>query len=73
VPVMSTGNGIRHSEFKHSKTEPVHFLQICLLGDCEGLPPQYDQKTLPQSEMPGRLRADRLRDRSVSLSSSVVR
>ncbi|TGJ98172.1 pirin family protein [Leptospira langatensis] len=50
VQVMSAGTGIVHSEYNHSKTEPVNFLQIWVLPDRRGAEPRYDQKQFSVEE-----------------------
>lgn len=55
VQRMSAGTGIMHSEFNHSKTEPVHLLQIWLLPERNGLPPSYEQQNLSPAKTPGKL------------------
>ena len=55
VQHMSAGRGIRHSEFNHSQTEPLHLLQIWLVPNQNGVDPRYTQKRFPIAEEPNRL------------------
>jgi len=56
VQMMSAGTGITHSEFNHSKTELVHFLQIWIVPNRMRVKPRYQQKNFPEDEKRGRLR-----------------
>ncbi len=44
VQRMSAGKGVQHSEYNHSKTDPVHLYQIWILPDQKNLPPSYEQR-----------------------------
>jgi quercetin 2,3-dioxygenase len=55
VQRMSAGTGIAHSEWNHSKIEPVHFLQIWIVPKRAGLSPGYEQKTFRDSESKNQL------------------
>ncbi|MGI9415488.1 MAG: pirin family protein [Hyphomicrobiales bacterium] len=64
VQRMTAGTGIRHSEFNHSETDPVHFLQIWILPERQDLEPGYEEKPFPQEERAGTLRLLAARDGS---------
>ena len=44
VQLMSAGSGVAHSEYNHSATRPVHFLQIWIVPDVSGAKPRYQQE-----------------------------
>jgi len=56
VQRMSAGRGVMHSEFNHSQTNPVHFLQIWIQPNVRGIPPEYEEKRFGPEEKRGRLR-----------------
>jgi redox-sensitive bicupin YhaK (pirin superfamily) len=56
VQRMSAGSGVRHSEFNPSSSEPVHFLQIWIQPNAQGIEPSYEEKRFSAEDKRGRLR-----------------
>jgi quercetin 2,3-dioxygenase len=70
VQRMSAGTGVVHSEYNHSRTEPVHFLQIWIEPSTTGGAPGYEEQHFDVASKTGRLRliaSPDGRDGSVSL------
>ena len=56
VQAMSAGNGVIHSEYNASDTEPTHFLQIWITPAAKSIEPSYQQFAYDAAEKRGRLR-----------------
>jgi quercetin 2,3-dioxygenase len=62
VQRMSAGTGVHHSEYNASDTEEVHFLQIWIIPEREGLEAGYEQIAFTGEEKQGKLRLVGSRD-----------
>jgi quercetin 2,3-dioxygenase len=56
VQRLSAGTGIQHSEFNGSSIDPVHFLQIWIEPNKNGIPAAYEEKHFDSNSKRGRLR-----------------
>lgn len=56
IQLMSAGTGVAHSEYNHSRTDPVHFLQIWIAPAQQGTAPRYQQRHFGTADKRGVLR-----------------
>ena len=56
VQLMSAGTGVAHSEFNHSASDSVHFLQIWIAPSVKGATPRYLQQNFSEQDKRGKLR-----------------
>jgi redox-sensitive bicupin YhaK (pirin superfamily) len=62
VQRMTAGTGITHSEYNPAKDSPVHFLQIWIMPESDGIAPGYEQKSYSTADRQGRLKLVGSRD-----------
>jgi redox-sensitive bicupin YhaK (pirin superfamily) len=56
VQRMSAGTGVQHSEYNHSRSDQVHFLQIWIQPNVNGIAPGYEEKHFDAESKKGQLR-----------------
>ena len=74
VQRLSAGTGMSHSEYNHSTSQSVHFLQIWFLPAERNIAPSYEQKAFSDEEKRGQFRLVASREGragSVSLNQDV--
>jgi len=50
VQIMSAGTGLYHSEYNHSGTDDLNFLQIWIIPKKRNIDPRYEQKAFPSND-----------------------
>ncbi|MEO0576236.1 MAG: pirin family protein [Pseudomonadota bacterium] len=55
VQRMSAGTGVQHSEFNHFDNALVHFLQIWVIPERDGIAPEYEEKHFSRDNKLNRL------------------
>ncbi len=74
VQRMSAGTGVTHSEYNHSPTDEVRFLQIWIPPTQKGLEPSYEQRQYSEAEKRGMFSlivSPDGRDKSLSIHQNV--
>jgi quercetin 2,3-dioxygenase len=56
IQAMSAGAGLMHSEYNHSKTEPINLLQIWVFPKERNIKPRYDQKIFLEDDKKNRFK-----------------
>jgi len=56
IQAMSAGSGLMHSEYNHSKTEPINLLQIWVFPKVRNIEPRYDQRIFTEEEKNGKFK-----------------
>ncbi|MBE9040730.1 pirin family protein [Oscillatoriales cyanobacterium LEGE 11467] len=74
VQRMTAGTGVTHSEYNHSPTDEVRFLQIWIPPTQKGLAPSYEQRQYSAAEKQGAFRlivSPDGRDKSLSIHQNI--